>query len=379
MKEMKKNKPVLYCIAAIILLFSCNGPVVNDQLIRVPIHEMQDVSIFDIFRNIEIIPLDTQGEALLRSIAKLRYADGKYFIYDGHQPAIFIFDEKGDFVGKIQQQGMGPEEYYDISDFDLDTINRKVTLLCAADNRMFDFNFEGQFIRQYPLPMLTKASYMSFVYLNSDTIAFWTFDETNRLKFYSLKDDKLVHETFTAENNIFNRFGDVFSSTRNFFLPSDNHVYEISSSLSVIDVRTWHFSNLNNDEKKLKKNHNTYSKKDAHEVIEKICTSEIINYIFVQNGSNANYYYTQLYRKKKFINIFHHTTTGKNLVFEQTTEKANIFPIHWTDSYVIGMVPEIENTLDGVIPDVILNEANRHKKMAITEFDNPVMIKYYFK
>lgn len=376
---MKRNKIVLSFIMSITLLLACNNQISNDESIVVNINKMQVVSMFDIFRKIEIIPLETNRDMLIRGIHKLRCADGLYFIYDGRQPVIFVFNENGKSVGKIQRQGNGPEEYYSISDFDIDRVNKRVTILSAVDGRMFEYDFQGNFIKQYSLPQLDKAAYMSFIYLNPDTIAFWTFDEEKRVKFYSVQENKHIYETFAEGNSIFNRFGNIFSTAHNFFLPSINHVYKITPSLSVVKALTWDFGNLNNDEKKLKKNHETYSKTDGRQVIEKIYASEIINYIFTQNGGNVNYNYAQLYRKRDFINIFNHKETGENLVFEQTSEKAKIFPIHWEDDYVIGFFPEIENSLESVIPDLILDNYNKGKKMTVAEFDNPILIKYYFR
>ena len=46
---------------------------------------------------------------------------------------------------------------------------------------------------------------------------------------------------------------------------------------------------------------------------------------------------------------------------------------------MIGWVPEKVSVIDDVIPDIILNKGNILIKNKLSQFDNPILIKYYFK
>ncbi|MPM77335.1 hypothetical protein SDC9_124338 [bioreactor metagenome] len=111
----------------------------------------------------------------------------------------------------------------------------------------------------------------------------------------------------------------------------------------------------------------------------KVFSSEVVNYIFVLHGGNLLYNYTQIYRKNKPVNIFYNKISKTTMVFEKTTEGVIIFPIYWTDEYAAGLIPESENSLNSALPDAILDEQNKTIKQHINEFDNPILIKYYFK
>jgi len=88
---------------------------------------------------------------------------------------------------------------------------------------------------------------------------------------------------------------------------------------------------------------------------------------------------TQIIRKNKILNVLHNKKLKKSYVFEKTKENARFFPIYWTEDYVIGKKLETDKNLDGCLPDEILDEKSRAIKKGITEFDNTILIKYYFR
>jgi hypothetical protein len=141
---------------------------------------------------------------------------------------------------------------------------------------------------------------------------------------------------------------------------------------------TWDFGKLNIDYKPDVPSFDGRDKERISNYMKRISASEVVNYIFRMSGGNAEYAYSQIMRKDKFINIMHHKTKKQTLVFEQTTENVGFYPVYWTDDFVIGRIPEnlLPENLDAIIPDAILDAENIERKNQYSEFDNPLLIKY---
>jgi hypothetical protein len=380
---MKHNIFILVFIFTLYTLYGCkeqNGKMETGSVIRMDIDKRDHISVFDIFRKIEIIPLETTDESLIKSIDKLIYYDHNIYILDYDRYKIFVFDSLGHYLFKFDDRGQGPEEYHHIADFDINEKERKLVLLSAVDAKLHEYSLNGQFLQRYNLPDITGA-YAEIKCINTDTLAFWTYDYANRLKFYDKKENKIFKESFPEENNIFTK-STAFPENKYNYLTRiiDNRIFKISSTDDMTTVYTWDFGNLNIDYKSL--NYQKEGHSDVlRELFKKMYASEIINYLFWTTGENSDYLYTQVIRKNKYINIFYNKKTQRPVVFEKTTENAYFLPLYWTDDFVIGWqyqpLPDMD--LDEVIPDAILDDENIERKKRHNEFDNPLLIKYYFK
>jgi len=136
---------------------------------------------------------------------------------------------------------------------------------------------------------------------------------------------------------------------------------------------------LNIDSEELEKKQESFTNNDMMNFYNKVISSEIINYLFIQQGANSKYYFSQVYRKNAIMNIFFDRKNKNSFVFEKTTENAKFFPLCWTEDYVLGIHPEMESSVENTIPDALLDNNNKIKKNIISEFDNPILIKYCFK
>lgn len=70
---------------------------------------------------------------------------------------------------------------------------------------------------------------------------------------------------------------------------------------------------------------------------------------------------------------------NKNFVFEKTIENATFHPLSWHEDYVMGYFSDEWGNLDETIPNAILDNQALEIKENLTEYDNPILIKYYFK
>jgi len=371
-------KPKYICILLLLsIIFGCNQQ--NTKGIHIDIDEMNEVSMFDLFSKIEIIKLETTEKSLVREVLKIIVEDKKIFIHDFPKSEIIVFDFDGKYISKIDNRGQGPDQYPNISDFEIDSTNKRLTLLSSVDRNMHEYDLNCNFIRKFKLPNITGA-YQSFKFLNSKTIVFWTFDYNNRIKFYSIKDKIIFKETYPEKENLFNIFTRYEFPYQNYLTRSSrNLIQKVNDDCSIENAYEWDFGDLNIDAEKLQKIQESVSSKNIREFAKNVHASSNTNYIFNIQGGNSRYLYTQITRKNKFINIIYDTSKNKKFVFEKSTEGAMFNPIFWTNDYVIGIHLDPNKSYDETIPNTILDDKNILTKKKINEFDNPILIKYYFK
>ncbi|MCX6262829.1 MAG: 6-bladed beta-propeller [Bacteroidia bacterium] len=112
--------------------------------------------------NVEYIPLQTTKNSLLGEFAlKIVSADNKIYIRNsGLGGEIMCFDVNGKFLFKLQNLGRGPEEYTSITDFDVSSDNKILTVLSNVDRKILVYDisgtgcsFERSFSLKEPFPL----------------------------------------------------------------------------------------------------------------------------------------------------------------------------------------------------------------------------------
>ena len=370
-----------------VTLISCSqhdSKNTNEHTITIDIDKENSISIFDLFEKIEIIPLETIDASLIRYIDKLIYYNNTFYIHDKKEAKIFAFDTDGKFRFKIDDKGIGPEQYVAIADFDIDKENGILSFISPETTELHEYDLSGQFIQKHKLPQIISA-YCFIKHLDKKTLAFWTFDYNNMLKFYSKENNKIFNECFPEEeDNIFGQIHTPVFPYGNYLVRTiNNDVYEILPNGEIRVAYTWDFGKQNIKPQKLDPpSFRQMNNKELINYMKRISASEVINYIFLSSGGNNKYIYSQILRKDKYKNIFHNKNKNQTFIFEKTTENLSIHPVYWTDEFLIGCIPEellIEKEFDTIIPDFILDPQNLKKKNQYEETDNPILIKYYFK
>lgn len=366
-----------YIFTLIILFTFLHCQEKEESGIFVDLDTQTTISLLDIFSDIEIIPLETTDKSLINNITKVISLGDKYYIFDKKQNKIFLFDQDGRFLNEINDIGSGPEEYIDISDFDIN--DQIITLLAPLNRALYNYNMSGTFIKKTQLPKI-KYAYTYLNYINADTIAFWTFDTPNQLKLYSKKENKIFKDDYTEERDQRSMYLFATFPYHNRFCRFGNEVYMFDSESNLKIDYKWDFGKYNTDPKLKLEPQNRPSVQEIHEFASKIMSSEIVNYIFMAHGASKKYLYTQIGRKNQIFNIFHDKESLENIIFAETKEKAKFRPVYWSDDFVIGLsTGEGIDKIDEVAPNSVLDEVNIAKKNKITEEDNPILIKYKFK
>ncbi len=372
-----KKKLLLFSISFLFIVYSCSEKQENKESIKVDLNNRNEVSIFSIFSKIEIIPLETNDSSLIKAISKIIVDNDTLYILDNEMSKILVFNKSGNYLYSIDHKGRGPGEYTSTSD--INVFDDDLFVLSSLDNKLYIYTKSGDLKKTIHLPNIVGA-YYSFVNINKDLIAFWTFDYDNRLKIYSHSAGQMIHEHFPDKDNIFTNIEmPIFPYDKYVSRVNNNTVYKITDHGDIIEGYKWDFGKLNNTHRMIKNAPKIKSQEDMIENIDKINSSKIINYYFIRAGGNARYIYTKLNRKNRHFNIFYDKLHKKSIVFDQTIENVQLFPLFWSDNYMIGFIPDIITEIDDIIPDNILNEKNIQLKRNLSQFDNPILVKYYFK
>lgn len=72
---------------------------------------------------------------------------GNIYLRDITVQQLLVFDHSGDFMKAFSAKGMGPKEYFQISDFQVS--DDKVIILDTSINKIIEFDHSGKFIKEY--------------------------------------------------------------------------------------------------------------------------------------------------------------------------------------------------------------------------------------
>ena len=95
----------------------------------------------EIATSINYIPLETTDSSLLGTIYNIIKRESSFYVHS--RDAIFRFNEKGKFLGKIERVGKGPEEYSVIKDFDISPSEDLIAILTWG--KILYYNTTGEF------------------------------------------------------------------------------------------------------------------------------------------------------------------------------------------------------------------------------------------
>lgn len=108
------------------------------DLLAEPESEITNVS--DIATDLFYAPLQTTENSLIKSITKIITRENKIYIRNGYTD-ILCFDKDGKFLYKLNKPGRGPGEYNFISDFDISSDNKILTVI--SDGNLVVYNNTG--------------------------------------------------------------------------------------------------------------------------------------------------------------------------------------------------------------------------------------------
>ena len=128
-------------------------------------------SVNNIFKRVELIPLETNDKSTLAEIKKVVFHNGHYYILNFQKNAIVIFDEKGKFSRKFERIGKGPGEYLGIDDFEINPYTGNLELM-QVDGRLMTYSISGDFLTELSLGKVINSTQF-FTSISDDIVVFF--------------------------------------------------------------------------------------------------------------------------------------------------------------------------------------------------------------
>ena len=161
---------LLHCL----LLLSCNTKKQEEKQTMqnlIEINKPINPNIEDLIISYDTIRIEASHKSLLSSIQQIRIMNDKFYITDRTEAFVFIFDKSGKYIGKICNQGEGPEEYLKISKFEIDPYNNRILLTDNFSRKLFEYDENGKLLtiiktKFFPLHFASDKS-RRLIHLNS--------------------------------------------------------------------------------------------------------------------------------------------------------------------------------------------------------------------
>ena len=372
---------IIVIIGGMLLMTSCNQQIINrdSTVCKIDLKKTISPSFYDYFSRVEIIPLETSENSLIKYVGERIYHDSKYYILDTSQKKILVFDENGNFLYDINKHGNGPGEYTELYSFYFNPFTGDLDLLSPMGGILRYDSLGQNFKEKIPLPLTVPAVHQ-FIALDKDTyLLFSDSREGNKMVVYDIVQRKIISELYDLPKFIlFNTF---YHHTYSPFYVCDGEVHFVQSyngdvftfeRNSLIPKYHWDFGEQNFEISDLKDEPMEYYFKYARTVGAKYAN------IFVSYGENSRYYITDFAFDNKYWTLIYDKQSKEPVVFNAFKEGHECIPSFVDESgvYFIGTDP---NYGRNILNAEELDADTRKVFDSIKDDDNPVVVKYVFK
>ena len=377
---MKKRLLLLFVICC---FTACTQKPQIGDAIFVNLDRPEKASLFDYFRSIELIPLETSSDALVAGISKMIIHQDRYYMLDPIQSIIFVFKKTGEFLNKIDKKGQGAGEYTFIQDFNINPFTGNLEVL-EPYGAVYVYDLSGDFIEKKRITYPEFRAVHTLIALNNSLYVCQTDYQPQKIIYYNMDEQVLLHEEFEEDRDLaafsFNPYQ--YQNDWFFFRPVHPVVYKIGKEQLEVafqfdfgkyaqEGRTANFS---------KESERNFTKK-----IEEMFTQ--FSYMIQAVRHNNRYVFASLYWKDMDhkANIIYDKVTGKskfildfaeNVVFNSYRGEEIIV----TDEYALAISQWAD--LETRISREMLTNDQKEIFEELVQADmeqNPVLIKYWFK
>jgi hypothetical protein len=244
---------LLQAFLLVLLFFGCNtsykdsksSTLEEPNTLFIIKDELTKINYSEVFDSVKYVVLDTSDDILLSEVTRLKCLDSCIYVLDERTQTLFSFSMNGKMNWKIQDKGRGPDEYYQLRDFDIDC-NKKEIYLFSTYDKILVYNFEGDFLHAVPV----KLSGSSFA-INSDTMYMYNGGNKNptggmdesfdiiritadqKLKGYMPNENALKTVNIYYNSNAFCKV----NNELRFYKPFSTNIYSIANDTSNIQYR----------------------------------------------------------------------------------------------------------------------------------------------
>lgn len=355
---------------------------VNDTIF-VNLDRPEEVSLFDYFRSIELIPLETSNDVLLVGVKKMLIHQDNYYILDPKQSIIFVFDKFGRFKSKIDNKGQGKGEYSMIQDFTFNPFSSNLEVL-EAYGKVHVYDLLGNYIETKTITFPGFRVVHTIAAIDAQTHVFHTMFEPEKIIYFNLDEQKLLHQEF-EENSRLGSFSNnpyQYQDDWFFFRPVHPVVYKMGSRKLEAAFR-FDFGTYTREGKTA-----VFSKESERSLSK--CVEELFDqfpYLIHSVRHNSKYVFASLSRidLDDKVNVIYDRASGKSKYISEFTEKVQFNSyrgeeIIVTDEYVLMPCQWVD--IEKRITKEMLDDKQKEifEELLKSEMEeNPILIKYWFK
>lgn len=251
---MNEIKGILLLYAISILLYACkeseNRNDVTQKLQIDPEVVDSHICLSDVAET-TVVPLLTSDTVLIGEINHVYISDSQIYVSD--VSTVFQFSSKGEFISRICRRGDAPDEYLNISDFQV-TPEGDVWILCRNTRTLYLYSWDNRLKRKLPVDLWVENICLSGKYMWLYTGNEKSDDKYTQLHFLDLSTEKVINH-FKAVNEhqaqyLFVKNSNLFSRGENdticrFFQLFNDTVYRITPRTAIPEyVCDWNGKNI---------------------------------------------------------------------------------------------------------------------------------------
>lgn len=182
-------KIITYTIVAsfVFLFLSCNEEKMSDKY-DILIDPSTNYGKYNIASDVEpefdLLALETTENCLIGEIQNISFHNDKYYILDDKGISVFIFNNKGQFISKLDKKGGGPDEYVRLSNLYIE--NENIWVFDDMTHRLLCYNKDYiliEEIRADGFPAYDIEFVDENILLGSNY--FWSGENSNNLRIYN--------------------------------------------------------------------------------------------------------------------------------------------------------------------------------------------------
>jgi hypothetical protein len=372
---------------------SCNKTTTPDlgyPVVDIDLNQAEKVNFEEWIDSIQLIPLESNKNAMIAYYGKMLRYDNNYYINDrGEMGSLLVFDSIGNLVFNSSSiRGPGPNEYICLSDFDIDMQTGNITIYDSGVKKLKEYDGKFNLLKNTPLPIsingpgfkkITDDIYLFYnsLFANNELIDAFSVEKGEIIKrIYPLEDVNVKWLVITAPYP-FISFNDCLYFTP-FFPHPELYRFDTINVDLVKDI--------------------TYTIGGKEFSVDKLATGKSEeeyrnllrfprgdgkwndNYALVKNkwGVRDCYYACIYYREKTYINRFDKKSGKQKTILAQFNDGGVIDPPVYVDNDAFYYLASPEDVKD-LVGEKHINGKYKEMLDKAAEDDNFWIVKYYMK
>lgn len=142
------KKSVVFLIAGLFLT-SFQSREFSGTTIDFSFNQLSKEPVSSVVKSYSLIPLETNENSYLSRIQKVQVADQRIFVLNSGSVMkrnVLQFSDQGKYLGKLDAQGGGPQEYQSMSDFDIHPLKKQVSVVDPGLKKIKNYDFNSKYI-----------------------------------------------------------------------------------------------------------------------------------------------------------------------------------------------------------------------------------------